>query len=61
VSIFAFISLGLIPIPIVLIRYVKEFRARSRYVQEARHVITGMGAYLNEGMNLDDLMTQERK
>jgi hypothetical protein len=61
VSIFAFISLGLIPIPIVLIRYGKELRARSRYAQEARRVITGMGAYLNEGMNLDDLMTRERK
>jgi hypothetical protein len=59
VFIFAFLSLASIPIPLVLIRYGKELRARSRYAQEARRVITGMGAYKNEVMrsngNLDDL------
>lgn len=47
VSIFAFISLGSIPIPLILIRYGKELRASSRYSQEARRVIMGMGAYKN--------------
>jgi hypothetical protein len=32
--------------PLVLIRYRKELRARSRYAQEARRVITGMGAHI---------------
>jgi len=65
VSIFAFIFLGSIPIPLILIRNGKKLRARSRYAQEARRVITGMGAYKNEEMsstvNLDDLTTQETK
>jgi hypothetical protein len=49
VSIFALLSLVPIPIPLVLIRYGKELRAHSRYAQEARRVITGMGAYKDGG------------
>jgi hypothetical protein len=42
VSIFAFISVGLLPIPLIFIRYGKGLRARSRYGQEAREVIVRM-------------------
>ena len=45
VSIFAFLSLGLIPIPLIFIRYGKQLRARSRYAQEAHDVIMRMGEY----------------
>ncbi|KAH9958330.1 MFS general substrate transporter [Russula dissimulans] len=41
-SIFAFISVGLLPIPLIFIRYGKGLRARSRYGQEAREVIVRM-------------------
>jgi len=45
VSIFAFLSLGLFPIPLIFIRYGKQLRARSRYAQEAHKVIMRMGEY----------------
>ena len=45
VSIFAFLSLGLIPIPLIFIRYGKQLRAHSRYAQEAHRVIMRMGEY----------------
>ena len=45
VSIFGFLSLGLFPIPLIFIRYGKQLRARSRYVQEAHKVIMRMGKY----------------
>jgi hypothetical protein len=45
VSIFAFLSLGLIPIPLIFIRYGKELRDRSRYAQEAHVIIMRMGEY----------------
>jgi len=45
VSIFAFLSLGLFPIPLIFIRYGKQLRARSRYAQEAHEVIMRMGEY----------------
>jgi hypothetical protein len=49
VSIFGFLSLGLIPIPLMFIRYGKQLRARSRYAQEARVVIMRMGEYNYNG------------
>ena len=45
VSIFAFLSIGLFPIPMIFIRYGKQLRARSRYAQEAHEVIMRMGEY----------------
>jgi len=45
VSIFAFLSLGLFPIPLIFIRYGKQLRARSGYAQEAHKVIMRMGEY----------------
>lgn len=45
VSIFAFLSLGLLPIPLIFIRYGKQLRARSRYALEAHEVIMRMGEY----------------
>ena len=53
VSIFAFLSLGLIPIPLFLIRYGKKLRARSRYSQEARRVIVRMSIYKEEGIDIE--------
>lgn len=53
VSIFAFLSLGLIPIPLFLIRYGKKLRARSRHSQEARRVIVRMSIYKEEGINIE--------
>ncbi|THH32230.1 hypothetical protein EUX98_g1963 [Antrodiella citrinella] len=38
VSLFGFISLGLIPIPFIFIRYGPTFRARSHFASEARRV-----------------------
>jgi len=52
VSIFAFLSLGLFPIPLIFIRYGKQLRARSRYAQEAHEVIMRMGEY-NYGGNIE--------
>jgi hypothetical protein len=49
VSIFGFLSLGLIPIPLIFIRHGKQLRARSRYAQEARVVIMRMGEYNYNG------------
>lgn len=49
VSTFAFLSLGLFPIPLIFIRYGKQLRARSRYAQEAREVIMRMGEYNHRG------------
>ena len=45
VSIFAFLSLGLFPIPLIFIRYGKQLRAGSRFAQEAQAVIMRMGDY----------------
>ena len=45
VSILAFLSLGLFPIPLLFIRYGKQLRAHSRYGQEAHKVIMGIGEY----------------
>lgn len=45
VSIFAFLSLGLVPIPLIFIRYGKQLRARSRLSREAHEVIMRMGEY----------------
>jgi len=56
VSIFAFLSLGLFPIPLIFIRYGKQLRARSRYAQEAHEVIMRMGEYdYGGGMELGTL------
>ncbi|KAI0293552.1 MFS general substrate transporter [Russula brevipes] len=44
-SLFASLSLGLIPIPLIFIRHGKELRARSRYAREAQDAIKQMGAY----------------
>jgi len=45
VSIFAFLSLGLLPIPLIFIRYGKQLRAHSRYAHEAHKIIMRMGEY----------------
>lgn len=42
VSLFGFISLGLIPIPLIFIRYGPTFRARSHFASEARRVAEEM-------------------
>ncbi|THH03145.1 hypothetical protein EW145_g6492 [Phellinidium pouzarii] len=42
VSIFGFLSLGLIPIPLVFIRYGPALRAKSFYAREAARVMEGM-------------------
>jgi hypothetical protein len=42
VSLFGFLSLGLIPIPLFFIRYGKNLRARSRFRQEAGSMIARM-------------------
>ncbi|KAI0761318.1 hypothetical protein BD413DRAFT_495770 [Trametes elegans] len=39
VTVFAFISLGMIPIPFVFVRYGPTLRAQSRHAKEAREVI----------------------
>lgn len=41
---FAFISLGLIPIPLVFLRYGPAFRARSHFAAEAQRVAEQMRA-----------------
>jgi hypothetical protein len=65
VSIFAFLSLGLIPIPLVFIRYGKDLRASSRFSEEARHVIKRMSVMNKaEGMIIEKpnpLATLEEK
>ncbi|KAL5533628.1 hypothetical protein ACEPAG_88 [Sanghuangporus baumii] len=43
VSLFAFLSLGLIPIPLVFLRYGASIRARSFYAQEATRAVAQMG------------------
>jgi hypothetical protein len=42
VSLFAFLSLGLLPIPIIFVRYGAQLRARSKYAKEAEAVIRAM-------------------
>ncbi|KAL5519558.1 hypothetical protein ACEPAH_1241 [Sanghuangporus vaninii] len=44
VSLFAFLSLGLIPIPLIFLRYGASIRTRSFYAQEATRVIAQMGS-----------------
>lgn len=44
VSIFAFISLGLVPIPFVFVRFGPALRARSRHARQAREAIARMHA-----------------
>jgi len=41
-SIFAFLSFGLLPIPLIFIRYGKQLRTRSHYAQAAQEVIVRM-------------------
>lgn len=48
VSVFGFISLGLIPIPLIFIRYGPSFRARSHFASEARRVAAQMHAQQEE-------------
>jgi non-ribosomal peptide synthetase component E (peptide arylation enzyme) len=48
VSLFGFLSLGLIPIPLIFIRYGEQLRARSRYAQEANVVIARLRAGQDE-------------
>ncbi|KAL5494652.1 hypothetical protein ACEPAI_113 [Sanghuangporus weigelae] len=43
-SLFAFLSLGLIPIPLILLRYGASIRARSFYAQEATRMVAGTGS-----------------
>ncbi|THH08482.1 hypothetical protein EW145_g2680 [Phellinidium pouzarii] len=42
VSLFAFLSLGLIPIPLIFLRYGTAFRKRSHYAQEAAALVSRM-------------------
>lgn len=44
VSIFAFISLGLVPIPFAFVRFGPALRARSRHARQAREAIARMHA-----------------
>ncbi|EIW54811.1 MFS general substrate transporter [Trametes versicolor FP-101664 SS1] len=44
ISIFAFISLGLVPIPFVFVRFGPALRARSRHARQAREAIARMHA-----------------
>ncbi|OCB87071.1 MFS general substrate transporter [Sanghuangporus baumii] len=44
VSLFAFLSLGLIPIPLIFLRYGASIRARSFHAQEATRVVARMGS-----------------
>lgn len=39
VSIFAFLSLGLLPIPLIFVRYGSRLREKSHFAREAREVI----------------------
>lgn len=41
-SLFGFLSLGLIPIPLFFIRYGEKLRARSKFAQEARKILEQM-------------------
>jgi hypothetical protein len=70
VSIFGFLSLGLIPIPLIFIRYGKQLRARSRYAKEAQDIIMRMRecnyadgeratTISEEGVELPPITTQE--
>ncbi|KAI0247926.1 MFS general substrate transporter [Lactifluus subvellereus] len=47
-SLFGFLSLGLIPIPLIFIRYGEQLRARSLYAQEADAVIARLRARQDE-------------
>ncbi|TCD71981.1 hypothetical protein EIP91_000113 [Steccherinum ochraceum] len=59
-SMFGFISLGLIPIPLVFIRYGPKFRARSHYATEARRAegVT-LDVEESEGEKKDDVEAQQ--
>ncbi|KAI0263386.1 MFS general substrate transporter [Gloeopeniophorella convolvens] len=47
-SLFGFLSLGLIPIPLIFIRYGGKLRARSRYAREAEAVVARLNARRDE-------------
>ena len=55
-SIFGFLSLGLIPIPIIFIRYGLQLRTRSHFASEADSIIAGMQklAETSNTASLDD-------
>ncbi|KAH8111848.1 MFS general substrate transporter [Phellopilus nigrolimitatus] len=57
VSLFAFLSLGLIPIPLILLRYGAAIRGRSHYAQEAAGIVARMHEGL-AGAADDDQQTQ---
>jgi len=44
VSLFGFLSLGLLPIPLLFIRYGAQLREKSRHAREAREIIARMTA-----------------
>lgn len=49
ISLFGFLSLGLIPIPLIFIRYGASLRERSFFVQEAHAIVTRMRGEESEG------------
>ncbi|TDL20718.1 MFS general substrate transporter [Rickenella mellea] len=52
VSLFGFLSLGLIPIPIIFVRYGAVLRKRSRFAQEAEGIVRKMRAeVVNDNMD----------
>ena len=62
VSLFGFLSFGLVPIPLIFLRYGKRLRSRSYYAKEAARIVSEMNVSRDETANgsereLDDSPT----
>lgn len=61
VSIFAFISLGLAPIPFIFVRFGPALRARSRHARQAREAVARMHAQDEPEIEAEIESEEERK
>ncbi|KAI0050890.1 MFS general substrate transporter [Auriscalpium vulgare] len=60
-SLFGFLSLGLIPIPLIFIRYGEQLRERSHFAKEGRAILAGLQAAKDEPMDEKTQFEAERK